>query len=95
MNAFARIATVASLSATWISLASPAAAADAAACKPLDHLQRRVVEKADQGVDALRQYILITRGVYQLDMMKVAGSLDAWRTRAGCTAQAPAGTATR
>ncbi|MEO8525206.1 MAG: hypothetical protein ABI460_10845 [Caldimonas sp.] len=47
-------------------------------------MQARVVEKADQGVDALRDYIFITRGIHQLDMAEVAESLDSWRASARC-----------
>lgn len=84
MYAFVRcLAVAASGAALSVSLLTPAVAADAP-CKSLGYVQARVVEKADQGVDALRNYIYITRGIHQLDMMQVAGSLDAWRADARC-----------
>jgi hypothetical protein len=39
-------------------------------------LQRRIVAKAAQGPDALRDFVYITRGVYQLDMAATAAWLD-------------------
>jgi hypothetical protein len=66
-----------------VSLASPAVAADAP-CKSLGYVQKRVVEKADQGIDALRNYVFVTRGIHQLDMAEIAGSLDDWRATARC-----------
>ena len=43
-------------------------------------VQKRIVEKAAQGVDALRDFIYITRGIYALDMFEVVGWLDARRS---------------
>ena len=39
-------------------------------------LQRRVVAKAAQGPDALRDFIRNTRGAYQLDMESTLSWLD-------------------
>ena len=64
------------------------AADTATACGSLTFVQRHVVEKADQGVDALRQYIFITRGTHNLYMMDVALLLDGWRAKARCAEQA-------
>lgn len=84
MNAFVRcLATAGFGAALSVSLMAPSLAADAP-CKSLDRVQVRVVEKADQGVDALREYVFITRGIYQLDMAEVAESLDGWRASARC-----------
>ncbi|MDQ2734088.1 MAG: hypothetical protein M3Y55_03655 [Pseudomonadota bacterium] len=54
-------------------------------------LQKRIVEKAAQGVDSLRNFIYITRGIYALDMFEAVGWLDAQRS---CVAVA-ANTTTR
>ncbi len=84
MNAFVRCFTAAGLGAALsVSVVTPSAAADAR-CKSLGYVQARVVEKADQGVDALRDYIFIRRGIHQLDMAEVADSLDDWRASARC-----------
>jgi hypothetical protein len=91
MNAFARCVTVAGVGTfLCVSLAGPATAAEpgVVSCKPISHVQRRVVEKADQGMQPLRQYVTITRSIHQLDMMEVAESLDAWRASARCLKQA-------
>jgi hypothetical protein len=66
--------------------AGPVFAADQAStsCTPLSAVQKRVVEKADQSVDALRNYVYITRGIHQLYMEDVAKSLDGWRSDARC-----------
>ena len=86
MYAFVRsLAAAAFGAALSVSLVSPSVAADKAApCKSLSYVQARVVEKAEQGVDALRDYVYITRGIHQLDMMQVASSLDAWRADVRC-----------
>jgi len=79
-----RFAVVYLGAALSLSLPGPSSAADEATCKPLRPMQAAVVEHADQGVDALRRYVFISRGVHQLDMMEVAESLDAWRAEARC-----------
>ena len=78
-----RIAVAASGTALSLSLLTPSAAADAP-CMSLSYVQARVVEKADQGMGALRDYVFITRGIHQIDMAEVAESLDAWRAGARC-----------
>jgi hypothetical protein len=47
--------------------------------QPMTPLQRRIVAKAEQGPDALRDFVFITRGVYQLDMAGTAAWLEAER----------------
>jgi hypothetical protein len=56
----------------------------AASCEPLGFVQKRVVEKASVGVEALRNYVEITRGIHQLTMKEVAASLDTWAANARC-----------
>ena len=71
--------------ATAVSLALLAAPAEAAGpCKALLPEQVKVVEQADQGVDALRRYIVVTQGIHQLNMLDVATKLDGWRAEVRC-----------
>jgi hypothetical protein len=44
--------------------------------QPVTPLQRRIVAKAAQGPDALRDFVFITRGIYQLDMASTAAWLE-------------------
>ena len=68
--------------------ADPGVAANApVSCQPLSHLQSRLLEKADQGIGALRGYVYITRAIYQVDMMEVADSIDAWYAARRCAEQ--------
>ena len=84
MNAFVRcLAGTAFGAVLSVSLAGPAVAADAP-CTSIGYVQKRVVEKADQGIEALRNYVFVTRGIHQLDMAEIAGSLDGWRASARC-----------
>lgn len=63
----------------------PALAGDSAAsCEPMGFVQKRVVEKAQVGVEALRNYVEITRGIHALDMKAIAASLDSWVSSARC-----------
>ena len=49
-------------------------------------VQRRVLEHAAQGVDRLRQYVFITRGIYQLNMNEIGEWMDDWReAQSHCT----------
>jgi hypothetical protein len=66
--------------ATWA-----ADAGASASCAPLSYVQKRVVQKAEVSVDALRDYVYITRGVHHLDMMEIAASLDNWLASAHCS----------
>jgi hypothetical protein len=82
-----RFAVVYLGAALSLSLPGQSSASDETTCKPLQPMQAAVVEHADKGVDALRRYVFISRGIHQLDMMEVAGSLDAWRAEARCARQ--------
>ena len=86
MSTYVRCLALAGLgTALSLSLLSPGVAADnASACGPLTPMQASVVGKADEGVDALRRYVFITRGIHQLDITEVAGSLDGWKAQARC-----------
>lgn len=45
----------------------------------LSGLDARIVDKASQGVGALRQYLWVTRGIYGLDMTNTVAWLDQQR----------------
>jgi len=60
-----------------------------APCGParLSLLQRRVLQKSEQGADALRRYVFITRGMHQLDLVETATWARQYRSRqAACAA---------
>jgi hypothetical protein len=63
------------------------AAVSVASCGPerLSFLQRRILQKAEQGPAALRQYIWITRSVFGLDMRESLEFVERHRAeRAAC-----------
>lgn len=60
----------------------------AATCAKLTFVERRVVEKAGQRIDVLRQYVFVTRGTHNLYIMDLALMLDDWRAKARCAEQA-------
>jgi hypothetical protein len=70
-------------------LASSAAFArdDANACPSVTHVQRKIVERADQGMDSLRAYVWLTSRVYGIEMVDVKESLDNWRAAIVCQEQ--------
>ena len=41
--------------------------------------QRRLLQKASQGVAPLRDYVYITRGIHQYNMAEVGDWIDGWR----------------
>ncbi len=78
-------------------IAAPAGAADeatamATSCKPLTGLQRRILDRSNQGTDGLRHFVWRTRAIYDIDMLDVAQSLDTWRATAVCAKQVAATT---
>ena len=60
------------------SFASQAQTTAAAPCNgaSLSAFQKRVMAKSEQGVDALRDYLFITRGIYNLSMDEAAAMID-------------------
>ena len=70
-------------------LASGAAFArdDANSCPSVTHVQRKIVERADQGMDSLRAYVWLTSRVYGIEMVDVKESLDNWRAAIVCQEQ--------
>jgi hypothetical protein len=89
MTALTRCLGAAGLGAmVFLSLPAAVLAADTSAdasCTPLGYVQKRVVQKAEVGVDALRDYVYITQGVHQLSLLEIAASLDAWLASAHCS----------
>jgi len=64
-------------------------------CQPLGVVERRVVAKAEVGVEALRDYVYITRGIHRLSMIDVTKHLDDWLAAAHCAGMAVDETAVR
>ncbi len=60
---------------------------DANSCPSVTHVQRKIVERADQGIDSLRSYVWRTNSVYGLGMTDVKQSLDGWRAAIACQEQ--------
>jgi hypothetical protein len=90
MSALARCLSAAGLGVSFlVGLHGSALAADASSasstCAPLGQVERRVVQRAEVGVDALRNFVFVTRRIYALNMMEIAGSLDGWLERAHCS----------
>jgi hypothetical protein len=82
----------AALSLALVDLA--AAAEPQTGCRTSDPMRTKVMRKADEGVDALRRYVTMTRAIHQMDMDTVAGSIERWRAEAGCPARIAAAAAT-
>jgi hypothetical protein len=86
MSPFVRWLAAAGIgSALCASVATSLAADQGVSCTGLRYSENRVLERAYQGVDALRRYVLITRPVHQIGMVEVIESLDDWRAKARCT----------
>jgi len=68
--------------------AADASGAQASPCQPLSSIEKRVVMKAEVGVEALRDYVYITRGVHALNLTEIAKSLDNWLASAHCAGMA-------
>ena len=65
-----------------------AAATTAWACDPgqKGFVERRILAKAEQGFDAVRGYVYITRSIHQLDLLKTLDWIVAQRAgRGACT----------
>jgi hypothetical protein len=75
------------IAATLLALTAGGAFAQATAssrCQPLRPLEMRILDKADQGMVPLRQFVVQTRMIYELDVTQVAESLDGLRARNEC-----------
>jgi hypothetical protein len=64
------------------------AMAAASSCPSLGYVERRIVSKAQIGVEAVRDYVYITRGVHGLGMVDVVAHLDSWLDAAHCAGMA-------
>jgi hypothetical protein len=89
MNLSSRCAGAAISVLLSVCSAAPARANDearvtATSCKALTNVQERIVGKADQGIDALRSFVWMTKLIYGIGMLDVAESLDEWRAAAVC-----------
>ena len=74
-------------------VSGPAAAADAVsamACHAPTAQQSRLVAKADEGVDVLRNFVFSRRNILRVDLNDVGASLDKWRAGIECVRQAEA-----
>ncbi len=67
-----------------LSSASSWAQQTAAQCKSVTSVQKRIVQRADQGVESLRGFVRTTDIVYHINMVDVRDSLDAWRAALDC-----------
>ncbi len=67
-------------------LASTASQAQDAqrACGSVTSLQKRVVERADQGIESLRSFVWMVRSTHGIDMQDVKTGLDQWRATVTC-----------
>ena len=59
----------------------------ASSCKSVTSVQRRIVERADQGIESLRAFVGMTKFIYGVDMIDVQASLDTWRAAVECQKQ--------
>ena len=62
-----------------VSAATTISNAECAGTAHQSHVQRRIIEKAAQGIVPLRQFVWRTRMVYQLDLMDTVAWLDRQR----------------
>ena len=54
------------------------------ACGSVTSLQKRVVERANQGVESLRSFVWTARVVHGIGMEDVRTGLDTWRATVAC-----------
>ena len=73
-----------------VTAAANAASPAASACRAPTATQARLVAKADEGVDVLRNFIFSRRNILRVDMLEVGASLDNWRAGIECVRQAEA-----
>jgi hypothetical protein len=75
--------------AVALCVASFASFADTAAAPCVaSGLQKTIVAKSEQGVDALRDYLFITRGIYNVTMDEAVAMVERQRAaQRGCSAK--------
>ena len=54
---------------------------------------RKVVERADQGIESLRSFVWTARVVHGIDMQDVKAGLDTWRATVTCQKEVAAAAA--
>jgi hypothetical protein len=59
----------------------------ASTCQSVTNLQKRIVERADQGIESLRTFVWMTNIVHGVPMSEVSDSLDTWRAAIACQKQ--------
>ena len=64
--------------------AAPSAVQCTRVAGPTGHVQRQVIEKAQQGIRPLAQYVYRTRMIHQLDLFEVVAWLDQRRDPQAC-----------
>ena len=62
-------------------------------CGSVTSLQRRVVERADQGIEALRSFVWTARVTHGIGMEDVKTGLDTWRATVSCQQEVAAAAA--
>jgi hypothetical protein len=62
-------------------------------CGSVTSLQKRVVERADQGIEALRSFVWTARVTHGIDMLDVKTGLDKWRAAVTCQKEVAAAAA--
>ncbi|MFL6698069.1 MAG: hypothetical protein ACJ8GJ_12940 [Vitreoscilla sp.] len=63
------------------------------ACGSVTSLQKRVVERADQGIESLRSFVWTARVTHGIEMEDVRTGLDTWRAALTCQKEAAAAAA--
>ena len=63
------------------------------ACASVTSLQKRIVERADQGIESLRSFVWTARVVHGIGMEDVQTGLDSWRAAVTCQQQVAAAAA--
>jgi hypothetical protein len=53
-------------------------------CGSVTSLQKRVVERADQGIESLRSFVWTARVTHGIGMQDVIAGLDRWRAAVNC-----------
>jgi hypothetical protein len=62
-------------------------------CGSVTFLQKRIVERADQGIEPLRDFVWSRRGTYGIGMEDVKTGLDTWRANVSCQKEVAAAAA--
>ena len=94
MNQFKAIIPIVACTAASVLASTACLAQDAArTCGSVTFAQKRIVERADQGVEPLRDFVWSRRGTYGIGMEDVKAGLDAWRANVTCQKEVAAAAA--